>query len=348
VTSEQREYLEMTRSSAHALLAVINDVLDFSKIEAGRFELDPVDFSLRKLLEQTLEPLRLQGRDKGLLVHLEVQPDVPNIIFADSARLQRILINLVGNAIKFTETGRVTLQVEVEGDEPDLRLRFAVHDTGIGIPAEKQHLIFEAFSQADGSTTRRFGGTGLGLSICARLVEMMGSRIQLDSVPGQGSCFHFQIAVPIKQAIAKHDSLALAIPTSDRKTPRTLHILLAEDNPVNRLLAVRLLEKRGHTIVVVGNGREAVDQVDRERFDLVLMDVSMPEMGGLEATAALRSKYPNDRRIPIIAMTAHALVGDREMCLRAGMDGYVSKPIRPDDLFSVIDKVLAEDSAVVL
>jgi signal transduction histidine kinase/CheY-like chemotaxis protein len=348
VTDEQREYLEMTRLSAQALLAIINDVLDFSKIEAGRFELDPIDFNLHELLEQTLEPLRLRGRDKSLLVQLEIQRDVPERIFADSVRLQQVLINLVGNAIKFTETGRVTLQVGVEGDEADLRLRFAVRDTGIGIPAEKQQLIFEAFSQADGSTTRRFGGTGLGLSICARLVEMMGGRIQLDSVPGQGSCFHFQIAVPFGEAIAKQGTLALAIPASDKETPRTLHILLAEDNPVNRMLAVRLLEKRGHSVVVVSNGREAVDQVDRERFDLVLMDVSMPEMGGLEATAALRLKYHNDRRIPIIAMTAHALVGDREMCLHAGMDGYISKPITPSDLFLAIDEVLAKDYSAVV
>jgi signal transduction histidine kinase/CheY-like chemotaxis protein len=348
VTDEQREYLEMTKSSAHALLTIINDVLDFSKIEAGRFELDPIDFNLHELLEQTLEPLRLRGRDKSLLVQLEIQRDVPERIFADSTRLQQVLINLVGNAIKFTETGRVTLEVGVEGDAPDLRLRFAVRDTGIGIPVEKQQLIFDPFSQADGSTTRRFGGTGLGLSICARLVEMMGGRIQLDSVPGQGSCFHFQIAVPVGEAIARPDSLTPAVATLDKETPRSLHILLAEDNPVNRMLAVRLIEKRGHSVVVVENGREALDQIDRERFDLVLMDVSMPEMGGLEATAALRSKYHNARRIPIIAMTAHALVGDREMCLRAGMDGYISKPIRPDDLFSVIHEVLAKNYSAVV
>jgi CheY-like chemotaxis protein len=309
--------------------------------------LDPTDFDLHVLLRQTLEPLRLRGCDKSILVKLEIEPDVPERIFADSARLQQVLINLVGNAIKFTETGRVTVQVGLDGEEPDRQVRFAVHDTGIGIPPEKQHLIFEAFSQADGSTTRRFGGTGLGLSICARLVEMMGGRIQLESVPGQGSCFHFQIALIITEAIASQDSVAPPIPTPAGETPRTLHILLAEDNPVNRVLAVKLIEKRGHSVVVVGNGREAVDQVDRERFDLVLMDVSMPEMGGLEATTVLRSKYANDRRIPIIAMTAHALVGDREMCLRAGMDGYVSKPIRPDNLFSVIDEVLAKDYAAV-
>ena len=343
LTAEQREYLEMSKSSARALLTVINNVLDFSKIEAGRFELDPIAFNLHQMLAQTLKPLRLLARQKNLEVQLDIQRQVPESIFADASRLQQVLINLIGNAVKFTATGKVTLEVEVvAGDKRDTTLRFAVRDTGIAIPKEKQQLIFEAFSQADGSTTRRFGGSGLGLSICSRLVEMMGGRIQLDSIPGQGNCFHFQIPVAIAESIAEQN-VPPDIPVDIGVTPRSLHILLAEDNAVNQKLTVRLLEKRGHSVVAVNNGREAVDRVDRERFDVVLMDVSMPEMDGLEATAILRSRNLGNGHIPIVAMTGHALIGDREMCLRAGMDGYVSKPITPDDLFSAIDDVLAKD-----
>ena len=348
LTAEQREYLEMSKSSAQALLTVINNVLDFSKIEAGRFELDPISFDLPQLLEQTLKPLRLLGRQKNLDLKLEIHRGVPERILADASRLQQVLINLIGNAVKFTEKGQVKLEVRVETGNPrDMRLRFAVRDTGIAIPKEKQQLIFEAFAQADGSTTRRFGGTGLGLSICSRLVEMMGGHIQLDAAPNQGNCFHFNIPLVRAESSPEQNTQPPAVRTPSVQTPRTLHILLAEDNPVNQKLAVRLIEKRGHGVVAVNNGREAVERIGRETFDLVLMDISMPEMDGLEATAVIRSKYPSEGRIPIIAMTGHALIGDREMCLRAGMDGYVSKPITGDDLFSVIDQVLAKDYSAV-
>jgi signal transduction histidine kinase/CheY-like chemotaxis protein len=345
LTGEQREYVEMSRSSAQALLIVINNVLDFSKIEAGHFELDLAGFNLYEMLEETLKPLRLLGRLKNLDVQLEIQPQVPQRIVADSSRLRQILINLIGNGIKFTETGKVTLQVELAvGNSHGLQLKFAVCDTGIAIPAEKRRLIFQPFSQADGSTTRRFGGTGLGLTISSRLVEMMGGRIQVDSLPGQGNCFHFQIVAAIVAPVAGQVVAPRATSVSNEQSPRTLHILLAEDNPVNQKLALRLIEKRGHSVVAVNNGREAVDRVAGEHFDLVLMDISMPEMDGLQATALLRStqagaNYPGNGRIPIIAMTGHALIGDREMCLRAGMDGYISKPITPDDLFAIIDEV---------
>ena len=343
LTSEQREYLEMSKSSAQALLTVINNVLDFSKIEAGRFELDAISFNLHQLLEQTVKPLRLLGRQKNLVVKLEIQRGVPERILADAPRLQQVLINLLGNAVKFTGQGQVKLEVKVETNNPrDIRLRFAVRDTGIAIPKEKQQLIFEAFAQGDGSTTRRFGGTGLGLSICSRLVEMMGGRIQLDAAPNEGNCFHFDIPLVLAESLPEEDLQPPAPPTTKEEKPKPLHILLAEDNPVNQKLAVRLVEKRGHSVVAVSNGREAVERISNEHFDLVLMDISMPEMDGLEATALIRSKYSSEGRIPIIAMTGHALIGDREMCLRAGMDGYVSKPITPDDLFAVIAEVLAK------
>ena len=217
VTAEQREYLEMSRSSAEGLLTIINDVLDFSKIEAGRLELDPVSFNLHKLLEQTIKPLRLRGSEKNLGVHLEIGPGVPERIYADPTRLQQVLINLAGNAIKFTERGGVTVQVSTETcDRRGIKLRLAVRDTGIGVPREKQQMIFEAFSQADGSTSRRFGGTGLGLSICSRLVGMMGGRIQLDSVPGEGSCFSFQIPLEIAEPLDEKKSPAPAPEASRR------------------------------------------------------------------------------------------------------------------------------------
>jgi len=343
LTGEQREYLEMSKSSAQALLTVINNVLDFSKIEAGRFELDPISFNLHQLLEQTVKPLRLLGRQKNLVLKLEIQRGVPERIQADAARLQQVLINLLGNSVKFTEKGQVKLEVRVETDNPrDMRLRFAVRDTGIAIPKEKQQLIFEAFSQADGSTTRRFGGSGLGLSICSRLVEMMGGHIQLDAAPTEGNCFHFDIPLVMAESPPEQSLQPPAMPATKEEKFKPLHILLAEDNPVNQKLAVRLVEKRGHSVVAVDNGRDAVERLGSEHFDLVLMDISMPEMDGLEATALIRSKYSSEERIPIIAMTGHALIGDREMCLRAGMDGYVSKPITPDDLFAVIAEVLAK------
>ncbi len=220
LTGEQREYLEMSRSSAQALLTVINNVLDFSKIEAGHFELDPVSFNLYDMLEEDPESLlRLLGRQKNLDVQLEIQPEVPRRILADSSRLRQILINLIGNGVKFTDTGKVTLQVEVAvSNERDLQLKFAVRDTGIAIPPEKQRVIFQPFSQADGSTTRRFGGTGLGLTISSRLVEMMGGCIQVDSLPDQGNCFHFQIPAAIEAAVAEPIVSPPAISTSNERT----------------------------------------------------------------------------------------------------------------------------------
>jgi CheY-like chemotaxis protein len=253
-----------------------------------------------------------------------------------------VFINLVGNAIKFTESGHVALEVKSRPvSDHAFQLSFAVRDTGIGIPKEKQKLIFRAFSQADGSTTRRFGGTGLGLSICSRLVELMGGEIQVESAPGQGSCFSFSVVVPAADTVDQvMQSPPERSPGSGRAAP--LSILLAEDNPVNQRLFVRLIEKAGHSVLAVSNGREAVECAEKQYFDLVLMDISMPEMDGLEATAALRSRASHGgRHIPIIAMTAHALIGDREMCLRAGMDGYVTKPIRAEDLFTAIDQAMA-------
>jgi signal transduction histidine kinase/CheY-like chemotaxis protein/HPt (histidine-containing phosphotransfer) domain-containing protein len=478
---EQREHLEMVRSSADSLLLVINDILDFSKIEAGKLELEKEGFALRDSLGDTMKTLGFRAHDKGLELAFEAAPEVPEAVVGDLGRLRQVLINLVGNAIKFTENGEVTVRVGLEADQgDDLLLHFAVADTGIGIPPEKRGQIFDAFTQADGSTTRRYGGTGLGLTIASKLVAIMGGTIRVESEVGKGSTFQFTarlgrerrsesrtppweqlklsalkglpvlvvddhptnrrilqealghwgmrptvadgglsaldaidhargagisfrlvlldaqmpdmdgfaLAAKLKQhpdltgatimMLSSADQLGdagrcrelgiqryltkpvkqselleaiLTVLGSIRPVVRTggvsnaqdgpgsrhLRILLAEDNVVNQRMAVRLLEKGGHSVVVVGNGKEALRAVDREPFDLILMDVQMPEMGGFEATAAIRALQNGAWRIPIIATTAHAMKGDREACLAAGMDGYVPKPISSKALFEAIE-----------
>jgi signal transduction histidine kinase/DNA-binding response OmpR family regulator len=477
---EQREYLDMVKASADTLLTVINDILDFSKIEAGKLDLDPIDFRLRECLARVMKPLALRAHQKGLELLCDVRPEVPYQIIADPTRLAQILVNLLGNAIKFTSQGEVELRVAVESRRPDdLTLHLSVRDTGIGIPQEKQEAIFEAFAQAEGATNRKYGGTGLGLTISTRLAEMMGGRIWVESQPGQGSRFHFTIragvvkapavvepielsrlrGLPVllvddnavnrrilaetleskgmkphlaangaealarlEEAQAAHTSFSLMIvdclmPEMDgfevvrqaqqrsvlAKTAvlmltsagqrgdaarcrelgiaacltkpinqgellesvqtalghdvvkggagpttyhhllpeeRALNVLLAEDNPVNQLLAQRLLVKQGHSVTVVPTGRKALEALDQRDFDLVLMDVQMPEMDGFEASAAIREgEKGTGKRIPIIAMTAHAMPGDRERCLAAGMDGYVSKPMSLKELVKEIHRI---------
>jgi two-component system, sensor histidine kinase and response regulator len=482
LTADQRDYLEMVKVSADALLTVINDVLDFSKIEAGRLELDPRPFNLREHLAQSLKPLALRAHQKGLELTCEIGADVPGVVVADGARLRQVVINLIGNAIKFTKQGEVGIKVAVESKaEDEVSLHFTVHDTGIGVAPEKQRVIFEAFSQADSSMAREYGGTGLGLTISSRLVEMMNGRIWLESELGKGSCFHFttradiaagsasvrpvepvelsgmpvlvvddnltnrrilgdmldrwkmkpvlaasgreaQIALqdaersgapfglllidvnmpdmdgfklaeqirrqvnlsrtaimmltsaaqrgdaarcrelgvgaylikPIVQAqlldavrnvLGSAERNSRPHPLTRRSLPertQRLNILLAEDNAVNQILATRLLENRGHTVTVAGNGRDALAMLEERHFDLVVMDISMPGVDGFEATAAIRARETvTGDHIPIIAMTAHAMTGDRERCLTARMDGYVSKPIRAQELFDSIESLLA-------
>jgi signal transduction histidine kinase/CheY-like chemotaxis protein/ligand-binding sensor domain-containing protein len=479
LTSEQRDYLGMVKASAEALLTVLNDVLDFSKIEAGKLNLDPIPFKLRDSLMDALKPLALRADQKGLELTCDIHPEVPEVVVADPTRLRQIIINLVGNAIKFTPRGEVGLEVAVESRTRDqAQLHFAVRDTGIGIAPEKQQMIFEAFSQADGSMARTFGGTGLGLTISARLVSMMGGRIWVESKLGEGSCFHFTAQVGtargavsieppervrlaglpvlvvddnltnrrilgemlrrwgmqpeltasgaeamtrLQEANRSGTGFALLLvdaqmPDTDgftlverirqqadlgkltimmltsggqpgdaarcrelgiaaylvkpivepqlleavlnvlgrraqqaqpaplvtrhslREGHRSLRVLLAEDNVVNQVLASRLLEKHGHTVVVASNGRKALEALEKQKFDLVVMDVSMPEMDGFETAAAIRLREKETgSHIPIIAMTAHAMKGDRERCLAAGMDAYVSKPIQARELFEAIE-----------
>jgi PAS domain S-box-containing protein len=478
---EQREYLEMVRLSADSLLEIINDILDFSKIEAGKFKLDSSPFSLEDTLGDTMKTFAPRAHEKGIELILHIAPQTPDSLTGDAVRLRQIIVNMMGNAVKFTESGEVALRVEVESQtEEEALLHFSVRDTGIGIPPEKQRLIFEAFTQADASTTRKFGGTGLGLAISSRLVELMGGTIRVESEEGRGSAFHFtarfgvnqstlqpdsalaglsalivddnqtclsimaesldywgasvalargaaealketmqargegrsydvaivdagmpgidgltlisllkenpqtvgsaillvsavkghlvgaiendpfigcQLIKPVKPAELKAALLRMANARDARreKAPlvakrtlltaqRPLRVLLAEDNPVNRHLAVRLLEKYGHRVVVANNGREAVEAFERAPFDLILMDVQMPEMSGLEAAAVIRSRESPSGRIPIIAMTAYAMKGDRERCLEAGMDDYVSKPVRAEELFRAIESAVNSDT----
>ena len=489
LTAEQRDSLGLVRLSAESLLTVINDILDFSKIEAGKLEIESIPFDLRESLGETMKALGFRAHQKGLELIYEVQPDLPEAVLGDPGRIRQILVNLVGNSIKFTERGEILLSVTQDEESSEaVLLHFAVKDTGVGIPADKQQRVFEAFSQADGSMARKYGGTGLGLTICTRLVGLMGGRIWVESQLGQGSTFHFTLRMAVQSPpsalpaplqpeelrnlpvlivddnftnrrvlqgmldrwgmrpsaveggraalqaleIAKStgrsfplilldghmpemDGFTLAaliqkdpelvgaaimmltsaghvgdaarcrelgisaylvkpvrqgellssirqilqkaakqeaVPLVTRHTLREgqnraqirrhFNILLAEDNLVNQTLALRLLEKRGYVVVVSGDGQAALAALEKDSFDLVLMDIQMPGMDGFEATSAIREKEKRTGgHIPIVAMTAHALKGDQERCIAAGMDGYVSKPIRTSELFSAIESLLA-------
>jgi signal transduction histidine kinase/CheY-like chemotaxis protein len=484
LSAEQREYLGMVASSADALLTVINDILDFSKIEAGKLQLDPGPFDLRDCLGDAMRTIGLRAHQKGLELVFDIAADVPDALIGDGGRLRQVMVNLVGNAVKFTERGEVLAAVSrLRGEGDEVVLKFEVSDTGVGIPPEKHAAIFAPFEQADGSTTRRYGGTGLGLSISTRLVEMMGGKITLKSRPGEGSTFSFQARFLLRdEAVSSHlepeiliglpvlivddnatnrrilqamvaqwgarptavDSGATAIfqlhraaaadpfrlvlldammPEMDgamlaqrirddpdpvlrglplillssagdgcnstrcrelgaeclskpvkqsdlfraiirllndvghdadgiveevrpgqreaRDSRAGLHVLIAEDNVVNQRLALRLLEKQGHHAVVVNNGREALQALDRDPFDLVLMDVQMPVLDGLEATRMLRDRErASGRRVPVIAVTAHAMKGDEERCIGAGCDAYLSKPMRSTELVAAIERCM--------
>jgi CheY-like chemotaxis protein len=349
LTAEQREYLEMARLSAHSLLELLNDILDFSKIEAGRLEVNPIEFPLRQCISDATRIFRFMAEQKHLTFDTRVDSAIPDRLIGDPYRLRQVLMNLLGNAIKFTAQGRVGLLVETEAEAPDgITLRFSVYDTGIGIPAGQQHIIFEAFRQADGSTTRKYGGTGLGLAICSRLVDLMGGTIGVESGPGRGSTFRFTARfqpVPQPATLTERpiDSISLqnmveAVGTTRGRLPRSLSVLLAEDNLINQHLVKRLLEKRGHTVTLASSGRGALEHVETELFDVILMDVQMPDMDGLEATGRIREIEKRRRtHTPIIALTAHTMKGDRERCLAAGMDQFINKPIDAERFVEVVE-----------
>jgi signal transduction histidine kinase/HPt (histidine-containing phosphotransfer) domain-containing protein/ActR/RegA family two-component response regulator len=351
LTDEQRECLDVVKTSADSLLGIINDILDFSKIEAGKLDLEAIPFSLSAVLEDTLKVFQWRAHDKGLELSVCRDVDVPETLVGDPGRLRQVLINLVGNGIKFTDRGEVSARVvsRQEADGGRVCLHFAVRDTGIGIPPDKQETIFRAFEQADGSTTRKFGGTGLGLAITKRLVEMMGGRLWVESRLGAGSTFHFTAAFGIALAELPGSQNGArpghppALAAAEPPSLPALDVLLVEDGAVNQKLAIRLLEKKGHRVTLACTGIDAVALVQQRRFDVVLMDLQMPEMGGLEATAVIRQREKGTgQHVPIIALTAHALRGDDERCLQAGMDGYVSKPIQPDQLWEAMANVLSK------
>ncbi len=341
---EQREYLNMVKASAESLLEVINDILDFSKIEAGKLDLEHIEFSLKDIVNALIRVLGIRAAEKGLKLTSTFEPDVPAEILGDPGRLRQILVNLVGNAIKFTEQGGISVVVEkLSRTSEIITLHFAVKDTGIGIPEEKRRQIFDAFVQADASSTRRFGGTGLGLSISAKLVNLMGGRVWVESAVGKGSTFHFTLCMGVARTAV---SAPVPDPSLDERQC-SLRVLVVEDNSVNQLLAVRLLEKQGHAVMAATSGQEALAALQREFFDVVLMDVQMPGMDGFETTGAIRrQERESAQHISIIAVTAHAMQGDRERCLLAGMDGYLAKPINSKDLRAVIAEVVGNPHPV--
>jgi signal transduction histidine kinase/CheY-like chemotaxis protein len=342
---EQRECASLVKSSADSLLTIVNDILDFSKIEAGKLEFESIEFNLRECIALTLKTLAIRAHQRSLELTCDIRPEVPDLVVGDLTRLRQILINLIGNAIKFTERGEVRLRIAVDSRTSDgVRLHFVVEDTGVGIAPEKQKLIFDAFSQADGSTARKFGGTGLGLTISSRLVELMGGTIWVESALERGSSFHFTASLregnPLVERLGSQlNSSALVTNQTALKRVKKLRVLLAEDNAVNQKVASRFLEKEGHYVTLASDGRQALAALDRENFDVVLMDVQMPEMDGFEATAVIRAgERSTGKRLPIIAMTAHAMKGDRERCLAAGMDSYIAKPITAPELIELLEK----------
>lgn len=339
LSADQREQLMMVHTSAEALLQIINDILDFSKIEAGKIVFEKHPFEFDKVIESIAASLAFKAKEKEIELVLSCNADIPQVLIGDSTRLSQVVINLVGNAIKFTpHGGGICVQFFLENKDGSLAtIHGVIADSGIGIPKEKQALIFEAFSQADASTTRQFGGTGLGLSISSNLVRLMGGKVFVESVPDRGTAFHFTAQFPIGDS---SQLLNLQPKEEIESEPLSkLNILLAEDNLVNQKLAIRLLEKSGHTVMVVSDGRLAVEAVKTSDFDLILMDCQMPIMGGFEATALIRAQEEGQSdRIPVIALTANAMKGDRERCIEAGMDDYVSKPIKPAELNAAISR----------
>ncbi len=347
--AEQRDYLNTVKSSALALMVILNDILDLSKIEAGKLGIELVPFNLADVLGEALASIEVRAQQKGLTLARQLPSTLPQTLLGDPGRIRQVLTNLCDNAIKFTQKGGLTVRLEFQAqDAGDFLAQLSVTDTGIGIQQDKQAAIFEAFSQADASTTRRYGGTGLGLTISSRLVSLMGGRLWVESVPGQGSTFHFNVTLqaclpaPVEPApmfiktdingaqFAKpaQDRRQALLPTAEpRLGDRLLNILLAEDHPINQMLITTLLEKWGHTVTVVADGQQAVAAFSAAHFDLVLMDMQMPVMGGLEATQIIRAYQKQPAHTPIIAVTANAMESDRQACINAGMDDVLSKPI---------------------
>jgi signal transduction histidine kinase/CheY-like chemotaxis protein len=340
VSEEQRGYLALVKSSATTLLSILNDILDYSKIDAGRLTLESVPLDLRDIARQVVGLFASTSYDKGLTTSVFIDDRLPSKLLGDPVRLRQVLTNLFGNAVKFTHHGEVALTITVDSCNADsCRLTIGVADTGIGIPADKLCSIFDPFSQADSSTTRRYGGTGLGLAICRNLINLMGSELTATSKPNEGTTVRFSIDLLIAPAEPAPSAVPIGVPDSSEW--RNRRILIAEDAPVNQTLIATLLTKHGHLITLARDGVEAVAAYEAQNFDLILMDMQMPELDGLAATARIRRmEASNGRRTPIIALTANAYESDRQRCLQAGMDDFIAKPFQAEEFYSIIDRYL--------
>jgi signal transduction histidine kinase/CheY-like chemotaxis protein/HPt (histidine-containing phosphotransfer) domain-containing protein len=329
------DFLRTAKESAELLLALLNDLLDTAKIESGKLEIESAPFNLRRLIDQAAGILSVRASIKGISFFWRISPEVPEIFVGDQVRLRQVIFNLSSNAIKFTEQGQVDVTVHLESQDMNgACLRFEIRDTGIGIKPEDLERIFYPFAQADLSTARRFGGTGLGLTISSSLVGLMGGRIWAESESGKGSTFYFTVLLPVGQKPADE----LRAPEIALEAASKLNILLVEDHLPSQKLATYILEERGHAVEVAGSGQQALILTQGKLYDVILMDLQMPDMSGAEATAAIRALEGNRKRVPIIAMTAYAMQSDRERCLAAGMDGYLAKPIHKNELIATVEK----------
>ena len=343
---ERRRYLQMVQSGAEALLQMLNGLLDFSKIHAGKLELESVRFAVRELADEALRSFSTEIQSKGLTLRSHIDNGVPRYLVGDPLRLRQVLVNVVGNAVKFTARGEIEFRIKLLPDSSaDAWLQFTVRDTGIGIAPDKQMSVFKAFEQADSSTTRRYGGTGLGLAIASRIVAQMGGRMWVESRPGDGSSFHwtarFETAAGQEQEPAPEAIEAPAKPD----TPSRLHILVAEDHEIGRELLKKLLEMRGYSVTVAMSGHEVLRELQQRSFDLILMDIHMPELDGLSATAEIRRKEGDGRHIPIIALTAEFAPGLRERYAAVGITDYLAKPVKAEKLFEMVERVNRSSTA---
>jgi signal transduction histidine kinase/CheY-like chemotaxis protein len=341
LTSEQRAYAEQVEQSGEHMLAIINDILDISKIETGHLDLEIAEFDLHELVERACVPAVLEAQAKGVQLDVQIDPLAPVRVRGDSARARQVLINLVGNAVKFTAQGSIAVRVRRRDDGDNVLIEIV--DSGIGIEAERLEHMFEPFVQADVSTTREYGGNGLGLAIAKELVELMGGKIGASSKPGRGSAFWFELPLPeVAEAVVPTARQRVVYLSERRADPAAALVLVVEDSPVNRLVAVHVLERCGFRAHVVNDGREALEALATQRYDAVLMDCQMPDIDGYEATRELRRREDGTgRHTPVIAMTAHAMTGDRERCLEAGMDDYLAKPVRSQALNDVLRRWIA-------
>lgn len=340
---ELRDYLDTVRTSAEWLMHIVNDVLEFSRVEAGRLQLDKIEFSLAECIRSALKIVQPEAAAKGLMLRSKIDPQIPPTISGDPTRLRQVIFNLLDNAVKFTTSGSVMLSAVLESKSTDAVLvRISVADTGIGIPPQKRQLIFEPFRPGESTPDRSFGGLGLGLAIARRLVTLMGGTMEFQSQLGAGSTFQFTAWFQKQKASTDLD--APSGPAANA-VARSLSILIAEDNAVNRRLITKVLESAGHHVTAVPSGNQAVKKFESEIFDLILMDMEMPDMDGLEATEMIRATEPPGSRIPIYALTAHTSAADRERCFTAGMDGFISKPINIDDVLKLVADVTSSQPA---